>query len=112
MISQQERARLMEACKHPPMYAAAALIKSVVCLFIIGGLAVIGARSDFSGEAAQPQAQQVRDRSHIITASVRCPDHALSVSAQQPAKLGAVSGDSADAPHQPFVLVTTAIKSC
>ena len=112
MISQQERARLMEAYKHQAIYAAGALIKSVVCLFIIGGVAVIGARSDFSGEPAQSQAQQVRDRSHIITASVRCPDHAPTVSAQQPAKVGAVSGDSADAPHQPFVLLKAAIKSC
>src|SRR5690349_20785784 len=102
----------MKAYKHEPMYAAAALIKSVVCLFIIGGVAVIGARSDFSGEAAQSQAQQMRDRSHIIIAGVRCPDHAPSVSAQQPAKVGAVSGDSADAPYQAFVLVKTAIKSC
>ena len=93
MASQQERARLMEAYKDQPIYVAGALIKFVVCLSMIGGVAVIGARSDFSGDAAQLQAQQVRDRSHIITASVRCPDHTPSVVAQQPAKVEAACGD-------------------
>ena len=112
MVSQQERARWMQAYKGQPIYAAGALIKSLVCLFIIGGLAVIGARSDLSDDAAQLQAQQVRDRSHIITASVRCSDHAPSVSAQQAAKVGGASGDSADARHQAYILIKTAIKSC
>ena len=112
MVSPQERARLMEAYKDQPIYAAGTLIKSLVCLFIIGGVVVIGARSDFSGDAAQLQVQQVRDRSHTITASVRCSDHAPSVSAQQPAKVEAASGGSADARHQPYVLIKAAIKSC
>ena len=112
MVSQAERARLMEACKDQPIYAAAALIKYVVCLFMIGGVAVIGARSDFSGDAAQANAQQLRASSHVITASVHCPDHGPSVPAQQPAKAGPALGDSADARHQPYVLIETAIKSC
>ena len=90
MVSQQERARLKKACEDQPIYATAALIKFAVCLFMIGGVAFIGARSDFSGDAAELQAQQKRDRSHIITASVSCVDSALSVSAQQPQKLGLV----------------------
>jgi hypothetical protein len=81
----------MQAYKDQPIYAAGAWIKFVVCLFIIGGVAVIGARSDFSGDARQLEAPHVRDQSHIITASVRCPDHAPSVSPQQPAKVGAAS---------------------
>ncbi len=112
MVSQQERARWMEAYKDEPVYAAAALIKSVVCLLLIGGVAVIGARSDFSDDAAQLQSQQVRDRSNVITASVHCLDRAPRVSAQMPETLRTASAHSADARYQSYVFKNTAIQSC
>jgi hypothetical protein len=63
MISSNERARLTEQCKDQPIYAAAALIKSVICLFMIAGIAVIGAQRDVGDNGAQLQTQAMRDRS-------------------------------------------------
>jgi hypothetical protein len=61
MVTQQERARLTELYKDDPTYAAAALAKSLVCLLMVAGVAVIGATSDFSGAAAELEAQQMRE---------------------------------------------------
>ena len=63
MVSSNERARLTEQYKHQPIYAAAALIKSVICLLMIAGIAVIGAQSDVGDNSAQFQTQPMRDPS-------------------------------------------------
>jgi hypothetical protein len=63
MISSSERARLTEQYKDQPIHAAAALIKSVICLLLIAGIAVIGAQRDVGDNAAQLQTQAMRDRS-------------------------------------------------
>jgi hypothetical protein len=112
MVSPQERARLMEKYKDQPIYAAGAFTKYLVCLLIVGGVAVIGARSDFIVNAEQGQAQQVSDRADIITAGVRCADQVPRVIAQQSANIGAPSGDSVDERQQQYVLTRTAIKTC
>jgi hypothetical protein len=62
MLSSKERARLAEQYKDQPIYAAAALIKSVICLLMIAGIAVIGVQSDFGDNGAQLQTQAMRDR--------------------------------------------------
>jgi hypothetical protein len=100
MVSQQERARLIQAYKNEPVYAAGLLIKSMVCLLVIGGVAVIGTQSDFAGDAASLQAQQLHHPALIITATAGCADHASSASAQQAAEFAAAS-ESAQAPLQP-----------
>jgi hypothetical protein len=63
MISANERARLREQYKGQRIYAAAALIKSVICLLTIAGIAVIGAQRDVGDNGAQLQTQAMRDRS-------------------------------------------------
>jgi len=90
MVSPQERARLMQPYKDQPVYSAGLLIKSMVCLFVIGGVIIIGARSDFAGDAAGLQAQQLHHQARIITATARYADHAPSAP-QQAAKIAAPS---------------------
>ena len=89
MVSPQERARLMQPYKEQPVYAAGLFIKSMVCLFVIGGVTTIGARSNFAGDAAGLQAQQLHHPARIITATARYADHAPSACPQQAAKIAA-----------------------
>jgi hypothetical protein len=49
MVSQQERTRLRQTYKDEPVYAAGLLIKSMVCLFLIGGIAIIAGTERFGG---------------------------------------------------------------
>jgi hypothetical protein len=63
MISSNERARLTQPYKDQPIYAAAALIKSVICLLVIAGIAVIGAQRDVDDNGGQLQIQAMQDRS-------------------------------------------------
>ena len=63
MFSSNERARLTEQYKDQPIYAAAALIKSVICLLMIGGIAAMGAQSDPGDKGAQLQTQAMQNRS-------------------------------------------------
>ena len=63
MFSSKERVRLTERYKDEPIYAAATLIKFVICLLTIAGISVIGAQSDLGDNGAQLQAQTMQDRS-------------------------------------------------
>ena len=66
MVSQRERARLMEAYKEEPAYAGAVIAKCSACLLILAGLAVIGGGSTFSGDdAARLQQAQGRENASI-----------------------------------------------
>jgi hypothetical protein len=59
MVSQQERARLVEAYKHEPVYVAAVMLKCSTCLLILIGLAVIGTGVDSTRDDAV-RVQQVQ----------------------------------------------------
>jgi hypothetical protein len=59
MVSQQERARLVEAYKDEPVYVGAVMLKFSVCLLILAGLAVIGAGMDSTRDDAA-RVQQTR----------------------------------------------------
>jgi hypothetical protein len=62
MVSQQERARLVEAYKHEPVYVAAVMLKCSTCLLILVGLAVIGTGMDSTrDDAARVQQAQVHE---------------------------------------------------
>jgi hypothetical protein len=50
MVSQQERARLVEAYKNEPVYVAAVIAKCSACLLILAGLALIGGGIDSTGD--------------------------------------------------------------
>lgn len=50
MVSQQERARLVEAYKDEPVYVAGVMLKSSACLLILAGLAIIGGGIDSTGD--------------------------------------------------------------
>jgi hypothetical protein len=52
MVSQQEKARLIEAYKNEPVYAAAVTAKCSACLLILAGLALIGGGMDSTGDDA------------------------------------------------------------
>ena len=49
MVSQRERARLLEAYTHEPVSVAALMLKSSACLLLIAGLAMSGAAIDLAG---------------------------------------------------------------
>jgi hypothetical protein len=62
MVSQQERARLVEAYKHEPVYVAAVMLKCSTCLLILVGLAVIGTGMDSTrDDAARVQQAQAHE---------------------------------------------------
>jgi hypothetical protein len=59
MVTRQERARLLEAYKHEPVYAAEVMLKSSAWLLLIAGLAMSGAAIDLAGyDTGRPQAQR------------------------------------------------------
>jgi len=62
MVSQRERARLLEAYANEPVSVAAAMLKPSACLLLIAGLAMSGAAIDLAGrDAGRPQAQTHED---------------------------------------------------
>jgi hypothetical protein len=103
MVNQQERARLMEAYKDTPVYAAGLVIKCAVCLFLIGVVAVIGVQSDLAYDPERMQTQQRQDRQRVVTVSVNCQDAAARASAQVPATIKVVTVAAAETPHKPYV---------
>jgi|KBSMisStaDraftv2_1062788.scaffolds.fasta_scaffold1092874_1 hypothetical protein len=112
MVTQQERARLMEDYKDRPVYAAALVIKCGVCLFVISGLAVIGVQSNLGYDAARMQAQQVRDTQRIITVRVKCQDAATIASGQPPEKIKTASAAAPES-RKPYVSLPLLVtKSC
>jgi hypothetical protein len=70
MVSQQERARLVEAYKHEPVYVAAVMLKCSTCLLILVGLAVIGTGMDSTrDDAARVQQAQVHEETVVRQSS-------------------------------------------
>jgi hypothetical protein len=65
MVSQQERAKLVEAYKNEPVYVAAVTAKCSACLLILAGLALIGGNIDSSGDAARLQQAQAREKASV-----------------------------------------------
>jgi hypothetical protein len=67
MVSQRERARLLEAYKHEPVSPVAVIFKASACLLLIVGLAMSGAAIDLSGHDAShaqaPSHENAWDRS-------------------------------------------------
>ena len=63
MVSQRERARLLEAYKHEPISAVAVMVKASACLLLITGLAMSGAAIDLTGhDAGRPVANSAYAR--------------------------------------------------
>ena len=57
MVSQRERARLLEAYKHEPISVVAVMVKASACLLLIAGVAMSGAAIDLIGyNAGRPVA--------------------------------------------------------
>jgi hypothetical protein len=70
MVSQQERARLVEAYKHEPVYVAAVMLKCSTCLLILAGLAVIGTGMDSTrDDAARVQQAQAHEETVVRPSS-------------------------------------------
>jgi hypothetical protein len=66
MVSQQERARLVEAYKHEPVYVAAVMLKCSTCLLILVGLAIIGTGTDPTrDDAARVQQAQAHEETVV-----------------------------------------------
>lgn len=66
MVSQRERARLLEAYKHEPVPVAAVTLKPSAWLLLIAGLAMSGAAIDLAGyDASRPQAQKHENATHV-----------------------------------------------
>jgi hypothetical protein len=63
MVSQRERARLLEAYKHEPISVAAVMLKPAACLLLVMGLAMSGAAIDLTGyDAGRPVANAAYPR--------------------------------------------------
>jgi hypothetical protein len=72
MVSQQERAKLVEAYKNEPVYVAAVTAKCSACLLILAGLALIGGGIDSAADdPAHLQQAQGRESAAAILSRTR-----------------------------------------
>ena len=112
MVTQQERARLMEEYKDRPLHAAALVINCALCLFFISGVALIGGQSELRYDGARMQAHQVHAQS-LTTASIDCQDAATTASGQAPEKIKTASAAVAETSRKRHVsLPLVGVKGC
>ena len=71
MVTQQERARLVEAYKDEPVYVAAVILKCATCLLMIAGLGLIGAGVERGGDNASWRQAHRPDRPAMTQGTAR-----------------------------------------
>lgn len=66
MVSREEKARLMEAYRYEPIYITAVMLKCAACVLIVGGLMVIAAGIEATGDdIGRLQAQSHEGRAFV-----------------------------------------------